>query len=151
MAHEYIHLNPFVNGMYEAEACQGWQCPAQTHIGSSAALDRDQQPHAEKCQSIDKIDRNDIGDAQDHDVPRSAFEGFCPLLNPQPAATRPAEAVSGLSTGSALMTVCLPVLHLFAFMPPASARLTFTRLRRPPVGKQGNANQSQPKPANDPR
>src|SRR5690349_3173035 len=150
MSHEDIHFNPFVRGMDKAETRQRRQCPAQTDIGSSAALDRDQQTHAEKCQSIDEVDRNDVWDAENHSVPRSAFAGWCSLLSPQPAAARSTEPVSSLGTGPAFVAVGLPIFWFFAFMLAALARLAFRGLCGSPVGKQGNADQRQPKPADDP-
>src|SRR5688572_10447485 len=132
MTHEDIHFNPFVQRVDEAETCQRRQCPAQTHIGGSPTFDRDEQTHAEKCQSIDEVDRNDVWDAQDHDVPRSVFEGSSSLLNPQPATAGPAKAVSGVSTRAAFMAVDVPFLHHLTFLPTVLARLALRRLRGSP-------------------
>src|SRR5215208_5239733 len=103
MAHEHIHFDPFMQGMDKAETRQRRQCSAQAYIGGSSTLDRDQQTHAEECQSIDEVDRNDVGDAENHSVPCSAFAGWCPLLNPQPATARSTETVSSLGAGSAFV------------------------------------------------
>ena len=81
------------------------------------------------------------------------FACFRYLFHPQPAATGSAEAVAGMSTCATFVAVGLAVSfdHFFYLMPAAFARLTFTGLRGSPVREEGNANERQPKPTDDPR
>ncbi len=52
------HLGPFVGGMDEPEACKRPERLAHALFGGAAALQRDEETHAEEGQSIEEVDND---------------------------------------------------------------------------------------------
>ena len=67
MPHSLKHFNPFMQTMQEAERGEGSKGMTQTRIGSMPNLQYNCQPHAEKGQSIEEKDSDDVTDKEGGD------------------------------------------------------------------------------------